>query len=190
MDYEIKHNSMYKQTTVGEITVKSILKKLDESLDVFGAFGYYLVQRAKTKEMQKRFEAACNYIEKENQEILKQYSIIEKEYGERLVMEIEYLKNKYRMQAKEIEQETRNLAEDICEQSKLDNISRVRPKIKMIKLYLCYLEKMKNTIDSIASSTEEFVIKNYYYYQLNEEYIENFSVLQKYLNVLVTEQEV
>lgn len=191
LDYKIQQNNIYRQATVSDFTVGSILKKLDESLDLFGAFGTFLVEKAKTKEMQKRFDDACKFIERENQEILKQYSIMEKEYGERLIMEIEYIKNKYRMQAKEIEQTTKNLAESVSEQSRIENITRITPLMKMIKIYLNYMEERKSIIDNIISGTaEDFVKKNYYYYQLNDEYIKNFSVMHKYLNTLIAEQEV
>ena len=140
-----------------------------ESLNIFEAFGNYLVERNRTRDMAKQIAAAEDALDARNEEARQQSEIILANYAERLQ---EFLRNKRQeleLETKRIERESAALVQQIQSEREREH-ARLEKIAQLLEHYRSFLDEASDYIAEFEASPEKFLTRNKFYHRVKEDY--------------------
>lgn len=160
------------------ITIETVQRDYENSLNIFTAFANYLVERNRTKDLAKQCAAAKNALDARNAEAQRQSELIIDNYAERMNNFLAAKRQEFELETQRIELESaervaivRNAAERQHAKIKafLDMLKFYRSFLDDMQKYLAELDDMKKSFEEGEESPEKFLTKNKFYYQVKED---------------------
>ena len=130
--------------------VGAVCRQYENSLNLGKAFGNYLIERNRTKDMAREFAAKEAALDARNYEAEKQSKIIEKNYAVRLQQFLEYSRQELDLENKKLFEKSEVIAEQVknareTEQEKISILTEV------LSLYHKYIVEMQEFLHELEN---------------------------------------
>lgn len=151
------------------ITSNVVYGKCAESLNLIEALGNYIVERNRTKNLEKQFDAMKNALDSRNLEARHQSQIIINECAERLNNFLASERERLKIETQRIELESTAKVQQLQNdrERKSAEIQSIR---KSLEYFGSILNEEQNLLDELKHSPQTFVTRNKFYYQVKEDH--------------------
>lgn len=150
------------------ITLAFVCGNCAESLNLFKAFGNYIAERSRTKNLARQVEAAKNTLDARNNEAWRQSEIILDSYTERLNKFLTQETQKLELETQRIEMESAAQVEQIQNARERES-ARIRELVRLLEYYRSFLNEEQKFLSEIEVALQKFMTRNKFYYQVKED---------------------
>ena len=151
-----------------EISLNRVRQDYEGSLNIFEAFANYLVERNRTKDLNRQIETLETALDARNIEAKNQSKIIIDNYTERMKFFLETQRRELELEIQRIELKNAELVEGIRYERERQR-SRITVLTKLLNFYLSSLEQIQKFLAETEESPELFVTKNKFRHQVKED---------------------
>lgn len=150
------------------ITIETVQRNYEDSLNIFTAFANYLVERNRTKDLAKQYAAAESALDARNAEARRQSESIIANYAERLNNFLAVKRQEFELETRRIELESAELVAIVRNAAERQH-AKITAFLDMLKFYRSLLDDMQKFLAEVEESPEKFITKNKFYYQVKED---------------------